>query len=198
MTCRVEECDKPIRSLGLCALHYMRFWRNGTTEIVLKRKDRLVHSAGYILLSKPDHPLADSSGYVYEHRFVFYERSGDGPFQCHWCPAIVTWDDLHIDHLDESKDNNAPNNLVASCPVCNQKRGYEKCKETWRKKHGVEYNGKIYTMNELAAISPVSRPSLVRRLKTMSVKEAVETPRGPTGPKATETTPTGESHHWPN
>lgn len=121
---------------------------------------------------------------MYEHRYNYYERYGKGPFKCNWCEKSVCWDDLHIDHVDDNKENNEISNLVASCPQCNQKRGWHKAVSTWRKKTGIEYKGKIYTMNELSRISPVSRNSLIYRMKTMSVEEAVETPRGPTGPKS--------------
>jgi HNH endonuclease len=61
---------------------------------------------------------------VYEHRYVLYERLGDGPQQCWWCGREVRWKkDLDVDHLDYDKSNNDPANLVPSCRACNIGRG---------------------------------------------------------------------------
>lgn len=78
----------------------------------------------------PAHPLAPPSGTVAECRLVLYEEIGPGSHQCRWCDKVVTWmpgatnhpDSLVADHLDWDKHNNAPENLVPSCRVCNAHR----------------------------------------------------------------------------
>lgn len=181
--CRVEDCENKIDRKGLCSIHYMRQWRYGTTELTRTRKEILVHSQGYLLVSKKGHPLADSTGYVYEHRYVYYEANGAGPFNCHWCTKEITWPKLHIDHLDEDKKNNTLQNLKATCPQCNMGRGAQKRIQAWRDATGIEYNGKIYSMQELSDIRGISRQSLIYRLKKMDITTAMSTPRGKTGPK---------------
>jgi hypothetical protein len=162
----------------------MRQWRYGTVELTRKRKERSIHSHGYCVLFKPGHPLADSTGAVYEHRHVYYEANGDGPFNCFWCGCSLTWGRLHIDHLNNDKKDNHIDNLKASCPQCNQQRGKEKAKATWRKKTGIAYKGVIYSVSELADIVGISRQSMILRLKSMGVEDAVTKPRGKTGPKS--------------
>ena len=129
--CNVLGCDGLIRSARstLCEKHYYRLRRNGHLSLKPKHDPpRLVdHSNGYKLLYAPDHPISTKGQpvRVYEHRAVYYEKHGDGPFRCHWCRLEVTWSTMHVDHLDDDKTNNEPTNLVASCPVCNQRRGSE-------------------------------------------------------------------------
>lgn len=62
------------------------------------------------------------------HRRVLYEAIGPGEHDCHWCRAPVAWlaegdAALIVDHLDDDKLNNAPDNLVPSCNACNVTRG---------------------------------------------------------------------------
>ena len=57
MTCKVIECDEPVDRKGFCSVHYMRQWRNGTTDLVRKRKSRIEHSGGYILIYTDNHPM---------------------------------------------------------------------------------------------------------------------------------------------
>jgi pyruvate-formate lyase-activating enzyme len=181
--CKVTGCSGEIDRKGYCSKHYMRQWRNGTTDKIQSRKPRTIHSGGYILIDKPDHPLADSTGYVYEHRYVFYGVYGGGPFHCFWCGAPINWKNMHIDHYDNDVKNNSIENLNPSCPQCNQSRGREKLKETWRKKAGFSYKGELRTAKELADIIGISKQSFRNRLKTMSLNEAMSKPKGNTGPK---------------
>lgn len=61
-------------------------------------------SKGYALVWYPDHPLAQSNGYVRENRYVAWETFG--PFD----PSC------HVHHLDEDKLNNDPANLEVLTP----------------------------------------------------------------------------------
>lgn len=65
-------------------------WRGGV----------VIDDDGYVLLNMPDHHLADSHGYVREHRYVMEQKLGrrlDGLEVVH--------------HKDEDKQNNHPDNL---------------------------------------------------------------------------------------
>lgn len=128
LQCSVHDCHKPPRAAGsaYCEMHYARMYQRGTVEPrVLKAK--IDHSHGYILVREPSHPLCtQGQPYVYEHRKVFYDANGAGPFRCHVCTAPVTWADMHVDHLDDDPTNNDIDNLRPACPTCNQWRGREK------------------------------------------------------------------------
>ncbi len=61
---------------------------------------RSVASNGYVLVKLPGHHLADTRGYVYEHRLVAEEKLGRclGPGE-------------QVHHIDHNKQNNDPANL---------------------------------------------------------------------------------------
>lgn len=103
----------------------MRVRRAGTVHIRDPRiTGRTVTKAGYVLLRKPDHPLANSAGWVAEHRIVAFEVYGSGPQTCHWCGCgPLPWQRVTVDHLNERKADNGPENLVPSCNPCNRARG---------------------------------------------------------------------------
>lgn len=90
------------------------------------------HKAGYyMVLVGRDHRLSTStSSYVYEHRLVFYENFGEGPFACYICEAQIDWDTLTIDHLNDIRDDNRVDNLRPACNACNQQRGHWKTRRT--------------------------------------------------------------------
>lgn len=183
--CSADGCEKPNRPgrSGLCEMHYMRMYRNGTLDKKITAK-AFEHSGGYILIPARNHPLAKGDSHHYEHRIVYFDANGVGPFECHWCSKEVTWETLHIDHLDDDKKNNALANLVASCPVCNQARGQYKIQNTWRKKTGLTALGETLTMNEWAEKIGVSRQSLIWRLKNgWTLEKALTEGPGKTGPK---------------
>jgi len=77
---------------------------------------------GYLEEKLPGHPLATKAGRVLQHRRVYYDEYGLGPFECYWCGQTVTWGTVHIDHLNEIRDDNRLENLVAACTKCNVNR----------------------------------------------------------------------------
>jgi hypothetical protein len=116
--CSVNDCEKQVKSRGLCAMHHKRLAKHGDIAKVLPRgnfskykhctigkckkkhiakgmcqmhyrrvalydhPEQLmstgygVDSYGYISLHIPNHPMANKSGNVYEHRLVMAEHIG--------------------------------------------------------------------------------------------------------------------------
>lgn len=84
------------------------------------------------------HPLAVQIGMknhvivrsprIGEHRLVLWDKIGPGEHPCHWCGTHLQWGKgvrhgvLIADHLDGDPSNNDPENIVASCNVCNSIR----------------------------------------------------------------------------
>ncbi len=132
LTCSVEGCHGQALKRGWCQNHYTKWRLWGTTDG--KARDRgtrgTVNGAGYIMFNRPEHPLASRNGLVLEHRMVLLDTIGPGEHPCHWCGKTVTWDKtwprdldaLVVDHLDGTRSNNDPANLVPSCQPCNTKR----------------------------------------------------------------------------
>lgn len=130
-SCRVEGCGRPVARPRpqLCEGCYCRIRRNGDASWPSRapRPPRL-HSHGYVILSSPGHPLAGGSGCVGEHRLTLYDAIGGGAHPCHWCGCTVEWKGegsncLVVDHLNDIKADNRPENLVPSCNDCNRARG---------------------------------------------------------------------------
>lgn len=187
--CSAPDCSDRVRSVGTpyCEMHYGRLRRSGTLGL-RHVPDRRGHSHGYVLLYAPNHALRRASHpYVYEHRVVYHDVHGDGPFRCHWCAAEVTWDMMHIDHVNGVKDDNQPGNLVASCAICNQQRGKEKMRRTMCERHGVwlEFNGERRILKDWARLLGITDVSLRGRLvRGWPLERALTEPRGQAGPRA--------------
>lgn len=172
------------KGAGLCEACYMRMRRKGTTDYRPSRRYRYNQSAGYVWLREPGHPLANKDGLIYEHRFVFYNHHGSGPFKCHWCHSDIDWGTMHVDHLDDDKANNSIENLVSSCPRCNMKRGEWKMVAKQRE-HGkqITYNGVTKTAGLWAQDIGISRSAFTRRMECWNIEDVMTRPHGGTGPK---------------
>lgn len=188
--CTVTGCCNYVRSSGspYCEKHYGRIRRNGSInlkEIPFKH----LHTHGYILLYVPEHPLTlrHTGPYEYEHRLVYYDAHREGPFKCNWCGKEVTWEDMHVDHLDDHCDNNSLDNLVSSCPICNQHRGIDKMIRTMRNKCAtwIEYGGQRKTVREWASEIGISNVALLWRInRGWPMGRALTERRGKHGPRS--------------
>lgn len=123
-TCSVEACNNKLKNTrtGHCSKHEARFRRTGDTKKI--EKDRRTDDRGYVSVRVGlEHPLSDRQGWTYEHRLVAYSKYGPEAHFCHWCGTSITWANNVVDHLDEVKANNDPDNLVSCCSRCNLARG---------------------------------------------------------------------------
>ena len=70
---------------------------------------RKINSNGYIKLWKPENPMADKRGEVYEHRFIMSQILGR---------PLQKWE--HVHHKDNNRANNSPENLELATNDQNQ------------------------------------------------------------------------------
>lgn len=187
-SCSVVDCDRPANRVGagLCEAHYYQNRRNGYFGQKL-RPNVLDHSHGYKLLKAPKHQLSTPCQQyrIYEHRAVYYDKHGEGPFNCVHCNKRVTWDDMHIDHLDDDPANNMIENLGASCPTCNQVRGRSKVIKAHRAKSRwqITWQGRTQHVGDWAEQIGIAVHVLKWRLTRWNLDTAMTAEVGPTGPK---------------
>lgn len=132
--CLVADCGREVRAISLCERHYKRNQRHGDPlGGRVQRAGRTPDANGYIVIHRPEHPLASPQGKVLEHRVVLYDKIGPGKHPCHWCGKTLDWaahrhapDALTTDHLDTHTDNNDVSNLVPACLPCNSGRARRK------------------------------------------------------------------------
>lgn len=123
--CAVAECQHPVDARGYCKNHYEVWKRGYEPGVVRPRSSGCVTSHGYARVPAHGHPVGNKRGQAYQHRIVLYDKIGPGPHVCHWCHREIYWFPesgqlkLNVDHLDQNKLNNVPENLVASCHNCN-------------------------------------------------------------------------------
>jgi len=78
MECFIEGCNREsyYKVRDVCLMHHTRFRRHGKYESTRVRKYRLTNPSGYQKLNKPDHPLVNADGYIYEHRYQIFKKYG--------------------------------------------------------------------------------------------------------------------------
>ncbi|WP_160119653.1 HNH endonuclease [Rhodovarius lipocyclicus] len=191
--CKVQGCGRQSRSptAAFCEMHYYRIRRRGDVNPLPARpaKPTRHHTHGYVVEHRPGHAMTTpgSPRYAYQHRRVFFDAHGEGPFSCHVCGKDVDYSSMHVDHLDDDRSNNRLSNLAAACPTCNQWRGHDKVVAALRAKPGVlvEFQGERLSRAQWAARIGISRNALAARLLSgWSLERALTEGRGKTGPKA--------------
>lgn len=190
--CSAEGCGASVRSIGagLCEKHYTRLRRNGhlfrKTEAYPPAQESS-HTGGYVLEYLPSHALwAETKGRIYQHRRVFFDAHGKGPFDCHWCSTKVTWETMHVDHVNAVPSDNRADNLVPSCPACNVRRGNAKMRDTHRARSSAQigWRGETLCISEWAERIGITATSLRWRLDSgWALERAMSEGRGRTGPR---------------
>jgi hypothetical protein len=192
--CAYDGCGRKCRSAnaGYCEKHYYRIRRNGHARLKAEVSPpplTTAHSQGYVLEYCPGHWIGLRTGdnRIYQHRRVYFDAHGEGPFDCYWCGVLVTWDTMHVDHVNRIKHDNSLSNLVSSCPACNTGRQRDQMTATHRarSKAKIEWRGECLTIGEWAERIGITAQSLRYRLNAGWDKgRAMTEPRGVTGPMA--------------
>jgi hypothetical protein len=141
---------------------------------------RYQDSAGYWKVYEPKHPLADSTGYVWEHRKIVYDRIGDVVPPCELCGKILSWTNAVVDHIDEVKWNNDPNNLRPLCHGCNTWRGKRLPSHLHKGNHAITFDGETKTAAEWARdprVKVAGHTIMVRKRNGMSDYDALFSPK---------------------
>lgn len=183
--CAADGCNNPVtrRGASYCLSHP---WGRGAKA---RTPERVIAPHGYVRLYCPDHPLTlrrkRSTAREYEHRVVFYDTFGEGPFRCDWCGCRLTWANLHIDHINGVRHDNRVENLAASCIVCNGRRATPAIRASNRtRSRMLTFNGETKTIMEWSEALGIHRGVIDQRLQAgASVDEALSTEKKKRGPK---------------
>lgn len=105
--CSVDGCDRLVRGRGFCQNHYNRFRKYGDPTAgkpfrttICARKEGFATPQGYRMVYRPDSSMANSRGYVMEHRLVMAEKIGR---------PLKPNENVH--HINGKRDDNRPENL---------------------------------------------------------------------------------------
>lgn len=186
--CSVGDCGRDATRRGrvLCEMHFSRMRFRGSFDAPPPPIGRYRTADGYVLVNDPAHPLAHARGTVLEHRRVYFAANGIGPFNCHWCGVPVEWGTLHIDHVNDVRDDNRLENLVASCAICNPMRGFHKSLASNQARgRNLTFRGERLPIRVWAERLGITKESLKNRLaKGWPLDRALTEPRGKYGPRA--------------
>lgn len=133
-------------------------------------KKKRLNAKGYVMRKEPSHPLAMSDGWVYEHRMVLFAQYGQELPDCDLCGAPTNWATCHVDHKDQTVDNNVISNLRPVCRGCNTSRTQRRTVPVY------ECRGKVLTVKQWSEQpgATVTPHQIKLRLKAgKSVEEAV-------------------------
>jgi hypothetical protein len=114
-----------VKAYGLCARHRFRALRGLPMDwekpaLAMKR---------YVIVKRPNLPIAMRNGRVYLHRAVLFGQIGMCRVPCFWCGAPVSFnvsdsraEPVVVDHRNHDRHDNSYQNLVPSCGSCNAGR----------------------------------------------------------------------------
>lgn len=98
--CAFKECSKKTRTHDLCVAHY-RQERFGKPLKALKiPTGKYISNSGYVLIYKPDSPMASKQGWAMEHRFLMAEKIDRPLFK-----------DENVHHINGVRSDNRLSNL---------------------------------------------------------------------------------------
>lgn len=179
MICKISGCGKSakFKTEQLCQMHYFRRMRNGTFDTIRKKgREKYISDNGYVMVHCKGHHFArEKTHYAFEHRIVAYEKYGEILPNCELCDMELNWSNAVIDHIDEVRTNNHPNNLRPLCWNCNINRTV-RVGLSYRNAMAVEFNGRTMTPTEWAREPNVKvhGATIRKRLKDgYSVEEAI-------------------------
>lgn len=140
--CKEDGCTQPrYRNHGLCSAHKSekhRLWRAANPESVRQHNtqyfakhegDTYLHTSGYVQYLGFDHPACAPGGITPHHRLIMWDKVDGQSVPCAECGGTLRWDVpfsdpafLCVDHINEIKDDNRPENLDPVHNACNRKR----------------------------------------------------------------------------
>ena len=183
--CAADGCANPVTRRG--ASYCLSHPRGRGAKA--RAPERMIVDHGYVRLYCPNHPLTlrrkRSTTREYEHRVVFYDAFGEGPFKCDWCGRHLTWANMHIDHINGIRHDNRIENLAASCIECNGRRATPAIRASNRtRSRMLTLNGETKTIMEWSEALSIHRGVIDRRLQTgASTVDALSTIRKKRGRK---------------
>lgn len=138
--CTIPDCGQKAHGKGLCMKHYKRLRDYGDPFHARPRKSgRKWEAHGYEMVRVAGHVLAKGrkNPIVGAHRLVLFNKIGPGEHSCAGCGCPLSWEDdtLCVNHLNEDKLDNRPDNLVPMCRECNILYTALKRQEDRRKQH---------------------------------------------------------------
>lgn len=105
ISCKAEGCEnKQKYGQGYCQKHYHRWKRHGDPSVTVRRPahsfDEYTDDSGYVHVRDPQHPNAQSNGFVSEHVKVMTEVLGR---------PLLKGENVH--HKNGVRGDNRPSNL---------------------------------------------------------------------------------------
>lgn len=118
---------------------------------------RTITTNGYVKLNRPDHPLADRSGFVFEHRQVAFDAG-----------LIGADANVHVHHKNHDKQDNRLENLEVLTPTEHAAEHGSQRRQFDRSEAVAMYAGGK-TAGEVAGVFGVHPSSVVKALKKAGV-----------------------------